>query len=271
MPAVDACLDLKNVVIEFPIYARDKMAGLKWVSSRIGGIITKGAGNGGSQVSIRAIDDVSITLAKGDRLGLIGHNGAGKSTLLRVMAGIYKPVSGTVKIKGRVSPLFDISLGISFDDTGEENIFNIGMYLGVTKDQLKKKLPEIAEFTELGDFLHLPVRTYSTGMLTRLSFAIATSVEPDIMLLDEGLSAGDARYADKVRERVDRLVSQSSLMVLACHSDELIRSMCNKAVLMEKGKVIASGEVERVLAEYHALNARIANERSTGRPTIAPT
>lgn len=257
----EPCLDLKNVVVEFPIYARDKMAGLKWVSSKIGGIIKSSAGNGGSHVSIRAIDDVSITLHKGDRLGLIGHNGAGKSTLLRVMAGIYKPISGTVKIRGRVSPLFDISLGISFDDTGEENIFNIGMYLGVSKEDLRRKLSEIAEFTELGDFLHLPVRTYSTGMLTRLSFAIATSVEPDIMLLDEGLSAGDARYANKVKDRVDRLVAQSSLMVFACHSEEMVKSMCNKAVLMEKGRIVASGSVESVLDAYRELNARVSSDQ----------
>lgn len=245
-------IELRNVVVDFPIYNTDRIISMDFLKTLTGGIINRNSNS--KTVIIRALDDISLSIKTGDRLGIIGHNGAGKSTLLRILAGIYYPTAGDIQIEGSVSQLFDISLGISFDDTGYENIKNIGRYFGMTKKQIVEITPKIAELTELGDFLNLPVRTYSTGMLTRLSFAIATSIEPDILLLDEGLGAGDARFADKVKERVDGLLERSSLLVLASHSEGMIQNMCNKAILLEKGKMVHMGEVDDVIERYHELN-----------------
>lgn len=253
LPKVTPCLRLESVAVEFPIYTHEHRGTFGLLKTLTGGVIQRG-GNSQKRVVVRALDDISLDLKVGDRLGLIGHNGAGKSTLLRVMAGIYKPTFGTAVIRGHVSQLFDISLGIMMDDSGYENIYNIGIYLGLSKQEIKDRLADIADFTELGEFLDLPVRTYSTGMMTRLSFAIATSVQPDILLLDEGLGAGDARFASKVKSRVDRLVEHSSLMVLASHSDTMIEDMCNKAAILEKGKIVAMGDVKPVMAEYRKWN-----------------
>jgi ABC-type polysaccharide/polyol phosphate transport system ATPase subunit len=202
-------------------------------------------------VAVRALESVSLKLGHGDRLGILGHNGAGKSTLLRVLAGVYAPTSGRASIEGRISALFNTSPGLDADDTGYENIFTCGLFLGMSREEITSKAPEIAEFTELGDYLNLPVRTYSTGMLTRLGFAIATAIQPEILLLDEGLSAGDARFAEQAKRRVDSLVERSSVLVIASHSEAMIRSMCNRALLLEAGRVAALGDVDDVIETYH--------------------
>ena len=181
---------------------------------------------------------------------MMGHNGAGKSTLLRVLAGVYVPTSGRVAIDGRVSALFNTVPGLDMDDTGFENIHTCGMFLGMTRSEIIAKTPEIAEFTELGDYLNLPVRTYSAGMITRLGFAIATSIDPEILLLDEGLGAGDARFAEHANQRIDRLVQRSSILVIASHSEGLVRSMCNRAILLESGRVVADGSADEVIDTY---------------------
>ncbi len=243
-----ARLSIREVVVEFPIYNTTKMFSTEFVSTVTGGIISRN--NDSKTVLVRALDNISVEVEPGDRLGLIGPNGAGKSTLLRVMAGIYPPASGEVEIEGEVSQLFDISLGMAMDDTGYENIGNIFRYYGLFEAQIKEKIPQVSEFSELGEFLNLPIRTYSTGMLTRLSFSIATSIDPEILLLDEGLGAGDARFADKVKSRVDHLMETSSLMVLASHSDTMISDFCNKAIFLDKGKAIAHGDVEEVCKIY---------------------
>jgi ABC-type polysaccharide/polyol phosphate transport system ATPase subunit len=186
-------------------------------------------------------------------LGIIGHNGAGKSTLLRVLAGVYVPTSGRVTIEGRVSALFNTSPGLDSDDTGFENIVTCGLFLGMSRADIRAKTPEIAEFTELGDYLNLPVRTYSAGMITRLAFAIATSIDPEILVLDEGLSAGDARFAEHAEQRVDELVKRSSILIIASHAEGLIRSMCNRAMLLESGRVVTIGEVDEVIETYERL------------------
>jgi ABC-type polysaccharide/polyol phosphate transport system ATPase subunit len=189
---------------------------------------------------------------------MIGHNGAGKSTLLRVCSGVYEPTQGTVKIDGKVSPLFSTSPGLDGDDSGYENIQTCGMFLGMTPEEIVRKTPEIEEFSELGDYLSLPVRTYSTGMLVRLGFGIATCIDPEILLLDEGLGAGDARFAERANKRVDALVERASILVLASHSDALIKAMCNKAILLQGGRIIASGSVDDVIKEYQELNKSVA-------------
>jgi len=196
---------------------------------------------------VRALQDVSLTVHHGDQLGIVGHNGAGKSTLLRVFAGIYEPIGGTVSIEGRVSPLFSTSPGLDLDDTGYENIVTCGLLLGMSRDEIERKLPEIEAFSELSDYLALPARTYSTGMLVRLGFAIATSIDPEILLLDEELGAGDARFAAHAAVRVEALIDRSSIVVLASQSKDLIRRICNRAILLDHGRIIADGPTEEVL------------------------
>jgi ABC-type polysaccharide/polyol phosphate transport system ATPase subunit len=175
------------------------------------------------------------------------------------MAGVYEPVSGSIEINGHVSPLFNVSPGLDIDDTGYENIMTCGLFLGMTREEIERKTPEIAEFCELGEYLDFPVRTYSTGMISRLGFAIGTALDPEILLLDEGLGAGDARFAERVKRRVDSLIERASIMVLATHGDALIKSMCNKAVLMEGGRLVLFGDVDEVLDLYHRRTATATN------------
>ena len=186
----------------------------------------------------------------GDRLGLIGHNGAGKSTLLRVMSGGYRPSSGVIGIEGDVASLLTLGVGFDVEDTGFENIYTGCLYLGMTPGQIRDKVDEIAEFTELGEYLKMPVRTYSSGMQVRLSFAIATALDPDILLLDEVMGAGDAQFMIKAQQRIESLMSRASLLVLASHSTAMIRQFCNKAMLLKAGRIDAFGDVESTIAAY---------------------
>lgn len=250
-----ASIVLEHVTVDFPIYGHHSFRTA--LLSRAGGLIRR-EGRKSDRVTVRSLDDVSLTISHGDRVGLIGHNGAGKSTLLRVLAGVYEPIMGKITVEGGISPLLNTSPGLNTDDTGYENILTCGLYLGMTKEEIRQKTPEIEQFTELGEYLSLPVRTYSSGMLARLGFAIATSVNPEILLLDEGLGAGDARFVERAKKRVDALIARSSILVLASHADSLIKSMCNKAVLMNHGRVIAVGETDSVIGEYHRLTSESA-------------
>jgi ABC-type polysaccharide/polyol phosphate transport system ATPase subunit len=244
---------LSNVVTEFPIYGAQPSL-RKALLGRVGGVLRRGSNGAGNRVVVRALDNVSLTVNHGDQVGILGHNGAGKSTMLRVLAGIYQPIQGSISIDGRVSPLFTTSPGLAIDDTGYENILTCGLLLGMTRDEIGRKLPEIEAFTELSDYLALPVRTYSSGMLVRLGFAIATAIDPEILLLDEGLGAGDARFAERAAARVKALIGRSSIMVLASHSDKLIRQMCKRAILLDRGRVVADGPTEEVLEIYAHAN-----------------
>jgi ABC-type polysaccharide/polyol phosphate transport system ATPase subunit len=246
-----ASIRLENVTVDFPIYETIRSF-KRDLLQKAGGLIKHDAKHA-TRVVVRSLDNVSFEIEHGDRLGLVGHNGAGKSTMLRVLAGVYEPVSGRVLREGKVSPLLNTSPGMVADDTGYENIFTCGLYLGMTVREIEGKVNDIVEFTELGEYLALPVRTYSSGMLVRLGFAIATAIDPEILLLDEGLGAGDARFAERAQKRIDALIQRSSILVLASHSDALIRSMCNKAVLMDQGRALTVGPVDEVLAVYHEL------------------
>ncbi len=243
-----ACIILENVTVDLPIYGsqRSFRGALRQVT---GGLIQR-KGSHNQRVTVRAIDKVSFTLKHGDRLGIVGHNGAGKSTFLRVCAGVYAPTFGHVHIEGRVSPLLDASPGLDSEDTGYENIFTCGLLLGMTRKEIESKMTDIEEFSGLGDYLSLPVRTYSVGMVTRLSFAIATAVDPGILIIDEGLGAGDARFAEEAKSRLNKLIERSSIFILASHSEKLIRSMCNQAILMESGSIKLSDSVNEVYAAY---------------------
>ena len=188
-------------------------------------------------VVINALKDITLSIRDGDRIGLIGHNGSGKSTFLRLLARIYEPLSGDIQINGCVSPLLDIMQGIEAELTGYENILTRGTILGLTRKQIREKTQEIIELSGLGDYLAMPLRTYSSGMKVRLAFSISTSIDPDILLIDEVFGAGDAGFMDKARKKMVSLLNQSSIVVMATHSDELIQEFCNKALLMEGGRI----------------------------------
>jgi homopolymeric O-antigen transport system ATP-binding protein len=252
-----AFISVDNVTIDFPIYGATHHSLRHTLLARTGGLIRR-EGMRHKRVVVRALDNISFKLDDGDRLGLIGHNGAGKSTLLKALAGVYWPDVGSIRIEGRVSPLFTSAPGLDADDSGFENIRTCGMFLGMTPEEVELKAPEIAAFSELGEYLELPVRTYSTGMVTRLCFAIATSIDPDILLLDEGLAAGDARFAARAENRMQKFIQRTRILVLASHSDALIRSMCNRAALMETGHILAIGSVDEILDRYHRRNAEQA-------------
>jgi len=240
-----------NVTIDFPIYGTSHRSLRQTLFGHTGGLIRHERAGRQERVVVRALDNVSFALHNGDRLGLIGHNGAGKSTLLRVLAGVYRPDSGSIRIEGRVSPLFNSVPGLDPDDNGYENIKTCGIFLGMTLEEIDRRLSDIAEFCELGEYLDLPVRTYSTGMVMRLGFAIATAIDTDILLLDEGLGAGDARFAARAEDRMNALIQRTRILVLASHSDALIKSMCSRAILMEKGRLVAIGPVDEIINRYH--------------------
>ena len=249
---------LQNVTLDYPIYGSRQKSLRQALFARTGGRVQVGEGRS-HRVSVRALDAISLEFKDGDRVGLVGHNGAGKSTLLRVLAGVYEPTDGTITVEGRRSPLFNAAPGLDIEDSGYENIKTCGMYLGMTPEQIEKSIPDIVEFTELGEYLSLPVRSYSSGMVTRLSFAIATSIDPDILLLDEGLGTGDARFAARAEERMKSLINRSSILVLASHADDILRSMCSSGILMEKGRIIEMGPIGPVLRLYHERASRAAN------------
>lgn len=244
---------LNNVVAEFPVYGTQPSFRNALFGRVVGGVLRR-QNHHGKGIVVRALDHVSLTVHHGDQLGIIGHNGAGKSTLLRVFAGIYEPSQGTINIEGRVSPLFSTSPGLDPDDTGYENIVTCGLLLGMSRDEIERKLPEIEAFSELNDYLALPARTYSTGMLVRLGFAIATAIDPEILLLDEELGAGDARFAANAAKRVEGLIERSSIVVLASQSVELIRRICNRAILLDHGRVIADGPTRDILEIHNQMN-----------------
>jgi ABC-type polysaccharide/polyol phosphate transport system ATPase subunit len=243
-----ASVELNDVWVEFPIYDADRSFRKTLLGRKTGGTLTQSGNNG--RVVVRALEGITFSLKQGDRLGLIGHNGAGKTTLLRTIAGVYEPVRGSAVVKGKVSPMFSITLGMDSDESGRRNIRSCAKFLGMSEQQIAEKTAEIEEFTELGEYLSLPVRTYSSGMQIRLAFAIATASDPGILLLDEGLSAGDARFADKAKKRVDALIERSSLLVLATHSNSGIRAMCNKAAHLCEGRIVEFGDVDPVIRSY---------------------
>jgi ABC-type polysaccharide/polyol phosphate transport system ATPase subunit len=244
---------LDNVAADFPVYGSQPSLRNALFGKVVGGVMRRQTGDG-NRVVVRALENVTLTVNHGDQLGIIGHNGAGKSTLLRVFAGIYQPSVGAVTIEGRVSPLFSTSPGLDLDDTGYENIVTCGLLLGMSRAEIERKMPEIEAFSELSDYLSLPTRAYSTGMLVRLGFAIATAIDPEILLLDEELGTGDARFASRAAKRVESLIGRSSIVVLASHSDNLIRRMCNRAILLDHGRVVLDGPTEEVLESYGRMN-----------------
>jgi ABC-type polysaccharide/polyol phosphate transport system ATPase subunit len=204
------------------------------------------------KVAVHALSHINLTAADGDRIGVIGHNGAGKSTLLKLLAGVYPPTAGTRAVEGRICSLFDIALGFEHDASGWENIRYRAYLLGETPRTLEAKIQEIAEFSELGDFLDIPVRYYSSGMLVRLAFSISTAVEPEVLLIDEVLGAGDLAFQNKAKQRMRELMAAARLMVLVSHEVNTLEQICNRVVWLEHGSIRMQGRPEDVVAAYRS-------------------
>ena len=223
-------IKLQNVSVQFPIYSfHSRSLKNSLVGKITGGEIGRNVSN---QISVTALHDLSLNLKSGDRLGVMGPNGAGKSTLLRVIAGIYAPTSGSIEVKGRIASLIDISLGMELEASGFENIRMRGVMMGLSLKQIKSLEEEIAEFTELGPYLNMPIRSYSTGMHMRLGFAVSTAVPADILLMDEWLSVGDDAFKVKAEKRLEDYVNKSSILVLASHSKKTIEKLTNKKLIL---------------------------------------
>jgi ABC-type polysaccharide/polyol phosphate transport system ATPase subunit len=248
-------LDLDGVSVSFPIYhggSRSLKKSLLFRSSagRIGRDVSQ-------RVTINALRSISLSLKRTDRLALIGSNGAGKTTLLRVMAGIYEPTAGCISIRGRISPMFDIGLGIDSDLSGYDNIRIRGLVLGLSSREIESRLPDIAEFTDLKDYLDMPVRVYSSGMIVRLTFAIATCFKPEILLMDEWIVAGDTHFMNKAKHRIETFVDEASVLVLASHDFDVCRRWCNKGLWLQQGQIQAFGNVDDVIRQYQSRDQRI--------------
>jgi ABC-type polysaccharide/polyol phosphate transport system ATPase subunit len=240
---------LRNVTIAFPIFSSHTRSIRTAVLSRLGGSLA--AHN--DTVIVRALVNVSLDLADGDRLGLIGSNGAGKTTFLRVVSGVYPPLAGEAVVEGKVSSFTDIGLGMDPEATGWQNIIFRCVFLGLTFAQARALAPSIGEFSELGAYLDLPVRTYSTGMFVRLAFAISTSVQPDIVVMDEMIGTGDQSFIQKAQKRIGDLLERTRILVLASHSMPIIRNFCNKVLWLDQGQVKMLGSVDDVLPAYEGV------------------
>jgi ABC-type polysaccharide/polyol phosphate transport system ATPase subunit len=249
-----AYINLKNVVVDFPIVNASSVSLQLRVFQALGGKLTSHH----KTVIIRALDGINLTLMDGDRLGIIGHNGSGKTTLLRVLAGVYPPGQGFATIKGSMSSFTDLTLGMDPESTGWENIIFRCAFMGLSFEEAKRRSPAIAEFSGLGEYLDLPARTYSTGMFLRLAFAISTSIEPEILIMDEMVSAGDAQFIIKAKQRLREVVDKANILALASHNMDMIQTICNKTVWLEKGMIKQFGPPELVVEAYRRAYGNVA-------------
>lgn len=245
-------IDTYHACVDFPIFDAKSRSMKKAFLGAAGGAIGRNAQN---VVVVEALKDINLHLREGDRVGLVGHNGAGKSTLLRLLSGIYEPTRGSAKIRGRVAPVFDLGVGMDPEISGFENIIIRGLFLGQTRKQMKQKMDEIAEFSELGDYLAMPLRTYSTGMRIRLALGVVTSIEPEILLLDEGLGAVDAAFMAKARKRLEDLVKRSGILVFASHSNDFLAQLCDSALWVDHGQIRQAGAVDEIVEAYEGKGA----------------
>ncbi len=247
-------VELENVDVTFTIYQSSaRSLRTTMLKSAVGGFV--GTDQETGRVTVRALDNISVHLRPGDRLALLGHNGAGKTTLLRTMAGIYHPTAGRITSFGTRVPLFDIHLGLDDEATGYENIFLRGMMLGLSRGEIEDKVDDIIGFSGLGNFLDLPIRTYSSGMVLRLLFSIATSVHADILLMDEWIATGDQQFMNRAQHRLRDLVSKANILVIGSHNLSLLQDLCTRAILLEEGKIVFEGSVTDAVAIYSKASA----------------
>jgi ABC-type polysaccharide/polyol phosphate transport system ATPase subunit len=243
-----AHISLRQVVVEFPVVNGSSRSLQLRVYQALGGKLSSHH----STVIVRALDGIDLELGDGDRLGIIGHNGSGKTTLLRVMAGVYQPRPGSATTKGSVSSFTDITLGMNPESNGWDNIIFRCIFMGLSFEEAKRLSPAIAEFSELGSYLDLPIRTYSTGMHLRLAFAISTSIQPDILIMDEMISSADLQFIEKATQRLHEIIGKANILVLASHELKMIRSLCNKALWLEHGTIKRIGSPDAVVEAYES-------------------
>jgi len=236
-----------DVSIDFPIYHGARSIKKAILHHTVGGLIGY---NNRSQTCVHAIANLSFELKEGDRVGLIGPNGAGKTTLLRALAGIYEPARGQILVEGKITSLIDCFSGFDSESSGYDNLFLRTSILGYPRSAIEEKIDEIVEFSELGDFIHLPMRMYSSGMAARLVFAAVTALDAEILLLDEWLNVGDANFVEKAQRRAMDMVDRASIMVIATHTNDIIRRLCNKVLWLEHGLLKGFGETNEVLDKY---------------------
>lgn len=231
----------EDVVVDFPIYG-SKSRSLKntFIRAATGGAL---AADAADRVVVRALDGLNFDILEGDRVGIMGHNGSGKTTLLRVIAGAYEPVRGSVEITGRVASMLSIMIGVDWEATGYENIYLRAALMGIRPRDVAPMVDEICEFSELGDYIEMPLRTYSSGMVMRLAFAISTCVSTDIILMDEWLSVGDLAFREKAQQRLRRMLDRAKILVLASHDEQLIRDNCNRILRLDHGRLVGDERV----------------------------
>ena len=242
-----ARIDVAGASILFPLYHSNSRSLKKTMVAAASGRVAKDAGN---RVVVQALSDINLSLASGDRLGLVGANGAGKTTLLRMLAGIYEPVSGSVHIQGSVNALLDPNVGMNPDLSGRENIRLRGLYNNLTPAGLRTLEEDVQDFAQLGDFLELPMRIYSSGMVIRLGFALATAIRPQILLMDEWFLAGDADFLDKARARLEDMVRGAEILVLSSHQNAVVLEWCSRVIWMKEGRICADGDPAEILERY---------------------
>lgn len=248
----EGVINLRDVTVDLPLYNQSTRS----IRTRMLNLVVGGrlADRVGHVVVIRALDKVSFSVSHGDRIGLLGHNGSGKTTLLKVLCGIYEPTAGRMESEILVTPLLDMGLGIEEEMTGYEAIKIGCMLRGMDSAELKDALEDIIEFTELGDYLALPIRTYSAGMRARLVFAVATAKALDALAIDEGIGAGDARFFEKAKERTERFFNQASILFLASHADDMLRNFCKKGVVLRSGQLEFFGSIDDAIHYYNQGN-----------------
>ncbi len=242
-----ARIDAEHVNVDFPLYHGNARSLKRMVFRTVAGRV---ATDPKHRVVVQALRDISFSLRRGDRLGLIGGNGAGKTTLLRTLAGIYEPQAGRVHVRGSLSALLDPNLGMNLDLTGRENIVLRAMYSRLERPAIRQLEEDVAAFADLGEFLDMPVRVYSSGMVVRLGFALATAIRPQVLLMDEWFLAGDASFMEKARVRLEDMVRGAEILVLSTHLTEVVLSWCTRVIWLDQGRVRADGTAEAVLSEY---------------------
>jgi lipopolysaccharide transport system ATP-binding protein len=245
--AARAEIDVQNLSVLFPLYHGSSRSLKKMVVAAASGRLAK---DQQQRVVVRALSNINLHLESGDRIGLIGANGAGKTTLLRVLAGIYEPVLGSLRVRGSLNALLDPNLGMNMELTGRENILLRGLYNGLPRSALPRLEEDVADFAELSDFLDLPVRIYSAGMVVRLGFALATAIKPQILLMDEWFLAGDASFLDKARVRLEEMVRGADILVLSSHQIGIVRHWCTRVLWLDQGQIVGDGPTEDVLKSY---------------------
>ena len=245
--ASNALVEVENVSVLFPLYHGSSRSLKKMVVAAASGRLAQ---DQQQRVVVRALSDINLHLESGDRLGLVGTNGAGKTTLLRVLAGIYEPVVGRLRVRGSLNALLDPSLGMNMELTGRENILLRGLYNGLPRSSLPRLEEDVAAFAELSDFLDLPVRIYSAGMVVRLGFALATAIKPQILLMDEWFLAGDAAFLERARSRLEAMVRGAEILVLSSHQSDIIRDWCTRVLWLDQGTIVADGPANEVLERY---------------------